>query len=715
MLPTDKRHGRPIISEAIEPTSLILDLFALCNFFLNSLGYHHMDLSLPISSVDGIGPKYAKKLEKLEIKTVEDFLYHIPFRYQDYSEISHIDQFPLGATATIRGEIINFENVYTKKGRKIQVAEIYDGTGKVSAVWFNQPFLARVLPPGTKLSLSGELNWWKKKKAIYGPDYEIIDPDKAALHTGRLVPIYHSTGGVSSKWIRSKMYSLLETLELNPPPDFWSESFLKDQNLLPRVASLKKIHFPDTESEAELARARLAFDELVWVQIQQLYRKLDWQHNQPTHKLKLYQSKIQQFVDNLPFVLTKSQERSINEILEDLTHETPMNRLLEGDVGSGKTVVAAIAAFLAYLNGKRAVFMAPTQILAEQHYLTLTKLFEKQKTKITLITGARKMDSSKSDIVVGTHALLHTTDNLANAAIIVIDEQHRFGVEQRAHLVQKTQTGKVAPHVLTMTATPIPRTIALALYSELQLSTLDELPSGRLPIKTWIVPSEKREPAYEWIHTQISEHNSQVYVVCPLIEESENELLAEVKAAKAQFEHLQKVFPSHKLGLLHGKLKASDKNKILDQFREKKIDILVTTPVIEVGVDVPNATIMMIEAADRFGLASLHQLRGRVGRGDKQSYCLLLTQNNSDKTTSRLEALKQTLSGFKLAELDMQMRGPGEILGTRQHGASMLKIASWQDIDLIKKSKTVAEEVVKEPKKFKELHKALKRKQAIAN
>lgn len=671
-----------------------------------------MDLSSPVGSIPGIGPVYVKRLAKLGIYSIEDLLYHIPFRYEDYSEISKIGQFPIGTTATIKGEVLDFLNIYTKKGRKIQVAEIYDGTGKISAIWFNQPFLQNSIKPGVKLSLSGELSWWKKQKAVYGPEYEILSDE--TVHTGRLVPVYPATAGISPKWLRSRINKLLKLLDEENLHDFWSKDFLEKQQLLPLKAALEQIHFPDTKESAEMARQRLAFDELTIIQLANIRHKMEWQQNQPTHKLSIDDNLLAEFFERLSFDLTSAQSKAITQIVSDLGKSFPMNRLLEGDVGSGKTVVAAAAAFAASSNNKRSVFMAPTQILAEQHYITLSRLFE-NKLEVSLITGSTKMDISHADIVVGTHALLHHKDFFQEVAFVVIDEQHRFGVKQRAHLVEKTQETTLAPHVLTMTATPIPRTAALTLYGELELSVLDELPKGRLPIKTWLVPKEKRDPAYEWIEKQIQEDNIQAYVVCPLIEESEAETMQQVKAAESEYKKLKKIFKNRSVALLHGKLKAKQKSEILEKFRQHKIDILVTTPVIEVGVDVPNATIMLIEAAERFGLAQLHQLRGRVGRGDKQSYCLLFTETESDKIKDRLSALTQTLSGFELAELDLRLRGPGEVLGLRQHGGSNLKIANWLDVDLIKQTKAVAQQIVDNPKKFKDFLKYVRKKQQIAN
>ena len=418
---------------------------------------------------------------------------------------------------------------------------------------------------------------------------------------------------------------------------------------------------------------------------------------------------VSNFIDSLPFTLTNSQKRSVSEILKDLEGNIPMNRLLEGDVGSGKTVVASAAAFVAFANGHQTVVMVPTQILAQQHFSTLKEVFDPFKVRVTLVTSAGvKGGPGKTDVFVGTHALIHKRVEFDNVALVIIDEQHRFGVEQRAHLMTHSGKKSAAPHVLTMTATPIPRTVALTVYGDLDLSTLDELPKGRQKITTWLVPPQKREGAYGWISAQIRKQRVQAFIICPLIEESEKETMKQVKAATAEYEKLKKVFSDLNLGLLHGRLKAKEKDEVMHDFKRGKTDVLVSTPVVEVGIDVANATIMVIETAERFGLAQLHQLRGRVGRGEKKSYCLLFTEIKSQKVLTRLNALKRSLSGFELAELDLRLRGPGEVFGTRQHGFLDLKIANWQDTELIKKAKAVADEAINNPKKFSKLLRVLK-------
>lgn len=609
-----------------------------------------MQYSLPITAISGVGPQYVKKLEKLQIKTVWELLHHIPTRYIDYSKILRVYNFQKGETGTVIGVIKEFQNQYTKNGKRMQIATLTDDTGSIQAIWFNQSFLSTTLRPGTKVALSGECGFWAKGKALYAPEYELVIEGEPLLHTGRLVPVYPQTAGVSSKWIRAKMWKALEGITLE---EFLPDQLLMDKNWPPLFDALLSIHFPKSLDEVEKARKRLAMNELLFLQLQNMYKKRDWQHNQPSYFLSASEEVVEKFISTLPFDLTSAQKRVITEVREDLEKDIPMNRLLEGDVGSGKTVIAAAGAFVAHHNGYQTVVMAPTQILATQHFNTLTALFEPFGMSVALVTAeTRSTRVKKADVYVGTHALIHKGVDFDEVALVVIDEQHRFGVEQRAHLIKKSEKGLFAPHVLTMTATPIPRTVALTLYGDLELSILDELPKGRQEITTWVIPPHKRSGAYEWIESQLSTHHSQCFIVCPLIDESESESLSQVKAATTEFENFKKIFKAFRVGLLHGRMKNDEKNDVLDKFRAQEVEILVTTPVVEVGVDIPNATIMMIETAERFGLAQLHQLRGRVGRGAKQSYCLLFTETKSVESLERLKAMKDLHSGFELAELD---------------------------------------------------------------
>ncbi|OGM09039.1 ATP-dependent DNA helicase RecG [Candidatus Woesebacteria bacterium RBG_16_36_11] len=667
-----------------------------------------MRLSDRIEKLPFVGPYYARKLEKLNISSIEELLLHVPSRYLDYRNKEKIKNVQVGNIYVVRGTLTFIKNQYTRSGKKIQIGKIKDLTGEITLIWFNQPYLVRTIHQGDELQIAGEVGWFGRVKAFVSPEFEKIQESRKVSSTEGLVPIYPETSGLSSKWIRNRIRNAFSILG-NDLNEFLPQELLTKEKLPDYQSSVKEIHFPDTYEEAEKARNRLALNELLFFQLTSLYRKSKWQKNRVVYPLKVEIEKIREFINSFPFKLTPSQKRSVEEILSDLKRPIPMNRLLEGDVGSGKTVVAAIAAFVSFLNGKRSVIMAPTQILAEQHFETLTYLFRNYKIRIALVTsGGVKKEAGNVDLFVGTHALLHKNEGFENVALVVIDEQHRFGVEQRSHLIKKMRTGNVAPHVLTMTATPIPRTVALTFYQDLDLSTLDELPKGRISIVTWIVPPIKRDKAYDWIKDKIEQDKIQVFIICPLIEESEKESMKDVKAVKAEYESLRKIFKCFKVGLLHGKLKLFEKNKVIQDFKKGKINILVSTPVVEVGIDIPNANIMLIEAAERFGLAQLHQLRGRVGRGTKKSYCLLFADKQSPKTSLRLRALQKEKSGFKLAEIDLRLRGPGEIFGLRQHGFPELKIATWQDITLIRKTKEIAQEAINNPNKYKTLIKKLK-------
>ncbi len=656
-----------------------------------------MDLNSSITDLPKVGPILSKKLEKLGIRTINDLFYHVPSRYLDYSQITTIKGLRLGETVTIHAKIISIANIFSKKGRRMQIGSVEDSTGKLMVIWFNQPFLTKMLYPGRLVSLSGKVGFFNRKLCLTSPDYEIMEEeDGETYHTGKLVPLYPETAGLSSKWLRTLVRNAYQdpSMEIR---DFLPKDILKRENLVDLKTALSLVHFPQKEVDALQGRERLGFNELLNLQLKSEYRKLNWKQNKVKYRLKIDGSALNSFIKSLPYELTDSQGIAIEEIVSDLEKPTPMNRLLEGDVGSGKTVVAAAGAFAAFVNGYQSLIMAPTQILANQHYETLKKIFEPFNVRVSLLTSAsKKMELGRTDIFVGTHALIHSKVSFDKVAFVVIDEQHRFGVEQRAHLAKKSGT----PHVLTMTATPIPRTVALTTYGDLNLSILKESPKGRQVVTTWVVPEQKRKGAYAWVEKQIKETASQVFVVCPLIEDSESETLTDVKSVTSEYEKLKRVFRDRKLGLLHGRMKVKEKDQVLSDFKNKKTDILVATPVVEVGIDIPNATIMIIEAAERFGLAQLHQLRGRVGRGTQKSYCLLFS---NIKYSKRLKAMEKTHSGFELAEIDLELRGPGEIFGTMQSGFSELKIAAWNDHKLIKRIKDLADEIVKDPDKYPQI------------
>jgi len=672
-----------------------------------------MTLDTPVSKLYMVGPTYARRLKKLGIETVGDLVTHFPFRYDDFSLISPISLIQAGEKVTIQGEVLLMKNEYTKYGKKIQKAKVADKTGEIEITWFNQPFLIKTISVGERYSFSGKVDWFGRKVVVVSPEYEKISNIEYRIskfiHTGRLVPVYPETRGVSSKWLRSRISPLLPQVK-EELTEYIPLQILLREKLAPYKDSVLKIHFPENKAAAKKARERLAFDELFLIQLAGLHRQKQWQKNQVAHQFNIDQEKILAFLNQLPFELTNAQKRCTKEILKDLSSNKPMNRLLQGDVGSGKTVVAAIAAYTAFLNGYQTALMAPTEILAFQHYQTIKILLQPFDLKIALQTRSVKHLKSlellkRPDIVIGTHALLSKKIAFDKLGLAIIDEQHRFGVEQRASLIKK---GK-APHVLTMTATPIPRTIALTLYGDLDLSFIDEMPQGRLKVKTWVVPQEKRSAAYSWIKKEIISQKTQAFIICPLIEPSQIETMKDIKAATAEFEKLKKVFPKLKLDLLHGRTKSKEKEKILQELKEKKIQILVATPVVEVGIDIPNATIMMIEGAERFGLAQLHQLRGRVGRGIKQSYCFLFTQSQSQKVLKRLKAMETMNIGIELAELDLKLRGPGEIYGLKQHGFPDLRVASFTDFALIKKARSAAETVINDLENLPLLQEKLKK------
>ena len=640
-----------------------------------------MDLKTPLSKLTGIGFTYAKRLEYLGLFTLEDLINHYPFRYDDFSNVSSALDAQIDQKVTLQGEIWSIKNIFTRSRKILTQAIFNDGTSPIVLTWFNSSWITKQIAVGDRLQISGKLTKYKNKLSIMAPVWEKIDSlksSKPGIHTGRLVPVYPETYGVSSKWLRGKIAQILPQvlpqIQDPLPPAIQGP-------MLPLKEALNKIHFPQSWIDAEKARDRLGFDELFYVALATQKVRADWQAKPTVEAFKINEQKLKGFTGKLPFKLTGAQIRVTREITSDLKKTKAMNRLVQGEVGSGKTVVAAITAYLAHLNKLKTLYMAPTEILAFQHFDTLSRLLNPFGIKVGIYTGSKKK-ADDVDVFVGTHALLSDKLIKEEVGLVIIDEQQRFGVDQRSLLRSKAKV----PHFLTMTATPIPRTVALTLYGDLDLSIIDEMPVGRIPVKTYVVPNKKRADAYKFIEKKVKEGDS-VYIITPLIEPSET--LLTVKAAKVEFEKLKlKVFPNLKLGLLHGRLKSKEKEQAVSDFKDRKIDILVSTSVVEVGMDVPNATIMVIEGADRFGLAQLHQLRGRVGRGGKQSYCLLFTEDSN--AASRLKNLEKIYDGLKLAELDLKIRGSGEIFGQRQSGRFEFKIASLSDLRLVEKTKEAA-------------------------
>jgi ATP-dependent DNA helicase RecG len=661
-----------------------------------------LHLSDSLSKVPGIGAVYAKKLLYLGLETVEDLVFYFPFRYDDFKQVSGSLYGQMDSKVVLIGRLLSIENIFTRTGKKMTKALFEGEFGLVSVIWFNQPYLAKSLKVGSTLKLSGKLQEFARMPSLMSPQWERVESEFRLAPTvsseveagaASLVPIYSETFGVTSKWIKDKVSYVLAHIE-RLPDEYLPQSVISKHNLPLLSSAVAAMHSPKTIEEVSRAKNRFAYEELFMSQIRSSLHRKEWKNQKVDFVLNIdaFKSDVGTVAKALPFSLTGAQQRCVAEILHDLANSSPMNRLLEGDVGSGKTVVAALAMYAVYKNGYKSLLMAPTQILATQHFETISRITEPFGLKVALITGGKKTAVvTDADIYVGTHALLHLKTDLKKVALTIIDEQHRFGVAQRATLRSKYGT----THMLSMTATPIPRTLALTLYGDLDLSLIDEMPPGRKPVKTWVVPAEKRESSYDWIKKFITETKEQVFIVCPFIEPSESDTT--VKAAVEEFEKLKKeVFKGYKLGILHGGMKAEDKDAVLLSFRNKEFDILICTPVVEVGIDIPSASIVIIESADRFGLAQLHQFRGRVGRAGQQAYCLLFATSTKQEDSRRLKSLETIYSGMKLAEVDLEIRGVGNIFGVEQHGKAIFKYADFFDLDLVHKAKEDARAFVED-------------------
>lgn len=644
-----------------------------------------MPESQSIDSLPNTSSVTIKRLKSLGIETYFDLINYFPYRYENYSIVTTIAGAQPGETVTIAGNVLDAKYQVTRTGLRLQVFKIADGTGEMELGFYNQPYLLRLIKKGSNISVAGLIEIYGRKITMKPKEYEILGPDGIKRHTGKIIPVYSQSGGLSSKTLREKIQRALDSTQI---PEILPEKIIAYNGLESADYAYRQIHFPSTDEDARRARIRLAFDEMFAIQLSTTLIKKEWEKDAVINKFKgtaKNKKLLADFIAGLPFDLTGSQSRIWNEIYEDLTRIRPMNRFLQGEVGSGKTVIAALACYFSYLNGFKSLIMAPTEILASQHFKTLTELFKNYPLKIGYHTSSNKIEGG--DIIIGTQALITKKFEMNKVGLIVVDEQHRFGVAQRAALREKGTN----PHLLTMTATPIPRTVVLTMHGELDLSVITEMPKGRKPVKTYLVPKNKRQSGYEWIKKQIEKYRVQVFVVCPLIEESEVETMKSIRASKREYENLKAIFQDFRVGLLHGKMKSGEKESIMADFKGGKYDILVTTPVVEVGVDIPNATIMIIEGAERFGLAQLHQLRGRVGRGDKESHCLLFTEKEETAIGERLSFFSKTNLGTELAEEDLKLRGPGNIYGLKQHGYVDLKIASLTDYQLIEKSKRAAE------------------------
>jgi ATP-dependent DNA helicase RecG len=705
-----------------------------------------MDFSTPIENLPHVGPIYQKRLKQLGIKTIRDLIFHFPHRYEDFSNLIPIAKAEMGGPFCFQGEILEVKNIRTFRKRMILTRAILgDETGKLTVIWFNQSYLIKTFKKGDYVCLAGKVVKKDGSKYLSNPAYEKIPANLRQnlelTHTGRLIPVYPETEGLSSRWLRFIVKPILQKLKnqmLDPLP----ETIRKENNFPPLQKAIWQIHFPDSLEEAKEAKKRFAFEELFILSLFILRERLK-SAREKAIAISIDLDLIKKFVKSLPFKLTNAQKKSAWQILKDLSRTRPMNRLLEGDVGSGKTVVAAMAALNVAKAGYQVVFMAPTEILAKQHNKTINDVLKKFNLNIGLITGKEnyyknkkisrqelleKLKRDEIDILIGTQALIQNSNLLNsfqknktpgvkfnNLALVVIDEQHRFGVEQRAKLCQGSQADKkFVPHLLSMTATPIPRTLSLTIYGDLDLSIIDELPKGRKKIITEIVRPKDKKETYDFIRQQVKKER-QVFVICPRIEpakkyqdisetEPNQQVLnwMEVKAVKEEYERLSKdIFPDLRVAMLHGKMKTEEKEKIMKAFTNRKIDILVSTSVVEVGVDIPNATVMIIEGSEKFGLAQLHQFRGRVGRSEYQSYCFLFTDTPGITTNRRLRALISCENGFELAEKDLQIRGPGDFSGSRQWGIPDLAMASLTDTFLVAQSREEAKKILEKDPELK--------------
>ena len=691
-------------------------------------------VDVPITTIKGISTNLAARFQKLGVRTIRDLLYFFPRRHLDFSQRKSISSLTEGKEETIVANV--WEARLTGFGkRKHTEAIVGDDTGNIRVVWFNNPWVAKSLKPNSRIVISGRVALFRGQHVFESPEWELEESE--TIHTGRLVPLYHLTEGLRPRQTRKLIKSAVDNWA-GSLVDFLPQEIKAKLNLADLPEAVSQAHFPDDVAGKNRARVRLAFDELFILQMGVQSKKRAWQEGRPACALILdgaSRDVLGRFADSLPFRLTSAQEETLREILDDLSKAKPMSRLLQGDVGSGKTVVATAALLVTVSNGYQAAFMAPTEILAEQHFATLRQLLSRSGTcvasnewacsysgllprpvTVALLTGDmtasarrelhRRIENGEIDVVVGTHAIIQKGVEFHRLGMAVVDEQHRFGVSQRSALRQKGSN----PHILVMTATPIPRTLALTLYGDLDLSVIDQLPAGRQVIKTkWLKP-EQRDSAYAFIKREVGK-GRQAFIICPLVEESE---AIQAKAAVAEYERLSDdVFGELRLGLVHGRMSAAAKDSVMRGFRGGEFDILVATPVIEVGIDVPNATVMLVESADRFGLSQLHQFRGRVGRGTEQSYCMLLADNPSEIGSQRLDIIERIQDGFRLAEEDLKLRGPGEFFGTRQSGLPDLRMARLSDVAILEAARNEATALFKKDPHLKNSrHAALARELA---
>ncbi|MBI5144510.1 MAG: ATP-dependent DNA helicase RecG, partial [Candidatus Omnitrophica bacterium] len=650
----------------------------------------------------------------LGIHTVEDILYYLPTRYEDRSRFTSIKELKVGEHQTVQGEIITLSSRLTKTGMPIFQIAITDQTGFIHAVWFNQPYLKDYFKKGQRVIIYGKVEMYDKLQIVQ-PEYEVLKTgEKDSINIGRIVPVYSLTGQLTQRYLRSLAFlaimnyskSLIERL-----PSY----LIARAKVVDIKFAVRNIHFPVSFDNLEKAYRRIVFEEFFMLQLALAIKKKDVKFEESAFTFSLAGGLIDSFTKTIPFELTEGQKKAVSDIERDLSSGRPMNRLIEGDVGSGKTVVASYALVLAVQNGFQGVLMAPTEVLARQHFIGLSELLMPLGVNIVLLIHGidqRMRDKIYSEIregriniVVGTHAIIQEAVEFKRLGLAVIDEQHKFGVTQRAALRQKGYN----PHVLVMTATPIPRTLALTVYGDLDISIIKEMPKGRRPITTYLVEEEKRGEVYNFIKEELNK-GRQAYVVCPLIEKGAGYRVKGVGAEEVYEKLKSDVFPDYEVGLLHGRMSSREKEKVMKDFKKGKIKVLVSTIVIEVGIDIPNATVMLIENAERFGLAQLHQLRGRVGRGGHESYCILLANPRTEEARDRLKALEETLDGFQIAEADLNIRGPGEFFGTRQHGLPEIRFGNiLKDFDIMEVARKEAFGLIaKDPNLAEEHHKLLK-------
>ena len=662
-----------------------------------------------------VGSQTVAKLKRMGLERVGDLLYLFPNRHNDFANMTKVSQLVPGEQHTIVVAVWEASQTATGRRRKSTQAILGDETGNVRAVWFNRPWVARDLRPGTEVVISGKVGVFRGQPVFESPEYELLEGQRELMHTGRLVPVYPSTEKLAQRTLRRTVKRALDAC-LDQLVDFLPDELRSRTGLMHLQEAVAQAHYPDSDQTWNAARRRLAFDELLLMQLAILRRKSAWRVEGRGPVIEVDRSAILRFLESLDFELTGAQIRSLDEILEDLSHDAPMGRLLQGDVGSGKTVVAVAAQLAAVIGGHQTAFMAPTEILAEQHFINVTGLLagsggvpEGELTveheapslgrpvTVGLLLGSlpkrakermhERIAAGEIDIVIGTHALIQAGVDMPRLGLVVVDEQHRFGVMQRGALRDKGER----PHLLAMSATPIPRSLALTLYGDLDISAIDELPSGRLPIRTRWVEASRRDAAYGFVRREVTA-GRQAFIVCPLVEESE---AVQSRAAVVEHDRLSAaVFPDLSLGLLHGRMTLGEKERVMEMFKGGEIDVLVSTPVVEVGIDVPNATVMLIDGADRFGLAQLHQFRGRVGRGAHQSYCLLLTDAAGEDARERLKIVERVGDGFRLAEEDLRLRGPGDRMGTRQSGLPDLRVARPTDQDILRLARREAAKVL---------------------